>query len=319
MKPLNPRALLQRVMRTALAAAVCGSVFLIAPPASGVGDEIAVAGRVFNGYKRTRLPDRSYEQETYTFAPGGLWGAPIAGDPIDDVPFMFIARTLVGPLARIGYVGCGDPKKTKLLIFVFWGTTRGTEDRSASPAFEQMQQTMSLMNQDLVSARQAVRSGGGDAGTGLARDQEVSSALMMLILEQNARDQIDRSNAMILGFQTELWRAWTTQMFGSTWDFLTELRSNRYFVVLKAYDFQEAYQHKRRKVLWESRFSIRERGVVFSEQLPAMAEFASQYFGKELNNLIRRPMPEGKIDLGQPKFMSFEPATGAPTRKKTKP
>lgn len=298
-------------LRLAAALTVLAGAIGMTPSASAIGDEIAVAARAFNGYTRTRLPDKSFQPETFTFAEGGRYDAPIAGDPIDDLSFVQIARQLVPPLARQGYVQSAVPADTQLLIFVFWGTTRGTEDSSNSPAYERMQESLSGMNADLASARADMR-GGNDAQRAAATDtlraaeESTSSALTSLMLEQSMRDKLDQRNAGILGFQSELWRAYTTQMSTASQDLLTELRVNRYFVVLKAYDFQAAWKNKQRKILWEARFSIRERGVDFREQLPAMAAFASQYFGKDLHNLLRRPLPEVKIEYGDPTFINYD-------------
>lgn len=290
---LRPRT----VLRALSGVAVFISSLFVTPTVSAIGDEIAVGARVFNGYTRTRLPDKSFQPETYTFAEGGRYDAPIAGDPIDQVTFLDVAREMIGPLAKQGYVQSATPADTQLLIFVFWGTTRGTEDPYGDPYSDMLQS---------ASADIGALQRDGTLEQKWAADQRMASTVTMLQMEQDMKDKIDQRNAGILGFQTELWRAYTT--FGTTAaaDLLSELRSNRYFVVLKAYDFQLAWKEKRRKVLWEARFSIRERGVVFREQLPAMADFASNYFGKELNNLIRRPLPEVKIEYGRPEVIRYE-------------
>ena len=59
-----------------------------------------------------------------------------------------------------------------------------------------------------------------------------------------------------------------------------DLEARRYFVVLKAYDFQLACKEKRRKVLRETRFSIPQQGNVFAEQLEGMAKQAPGISGE---------------------------------------
>jgi hypothetical protein len=92
-------------------------------------------------------------------------------------------------------------------------------------------------------------------------------------------------------------------------DLLEDVEENRYFVVLLAYDFQELWQRKQRKLLWETRFSIRERGHDFGKDLLAMAQYASRYFGQDSSGLIRKPLRDTKVILGDPKVLGYEPAT----------
>ena len=58
---------------------------------------------------------------------------------------------------------------------------------------------------------------------------------------------------------------------------------SRYFGVLLAHDFQAINRQKQRKLLWETRFSLRERRNDFSLQLAAMAQSASRYLGEEMS------------------------------------
>jgi hypothetical protein len=92
-------------------------------------------------------------------------------------------------------------------------------------------------------------------------------------------------------------------------DIVDDVEENRYFVVLLAYDFQTLWKHKQRKLLWETRFSIRERGHDFGKELGAMAQFASRYFGKDSDGLIRKPMRDVRITIGDPKFLGYEAET----------
>jgi hypothetical protein len=77
-----------------------------------------------------------------------------------------------------------------------------------------------------------------------------------------------------------------------------ELENNRYFVVLMAYDFQLLYKERKHKLLWETRFSIRQMHHEFAEDLPAMAHYASQYFGRDSKGLIHGDVPLGRVDVG---------------------
>ena len=70
-----------------------------------------------------------------------------------------------------------------------------------------------------------------------------------------------------------------------------------------AYDFQKIWKQKKRELLWETRFSIRQRGHDFDQQLTAMAQQASKYFGKDSHGLVRENLPEGRVELGELKTL----------------
>ena len=90
-------------------------------------------------------------------------------------------------------------------------------------------------------------------------------------------------------------------------DLIDELEENRYFVVLMAYDFQLQWKQKKHKLLWETRFSIQEHRNDFKLALPTMAQEASRYFGQDSHGLVRRPLPEGHVTLGEPKVIEVMP------------
>lgn len=280
-----------------------GAVF----PATEVRAEfVAVASRSFNGYTRTRLPDKSFKQETYAFANGGRLNSPLAGDSIDQMPFRDIARTIAAPLAERGYVPTPSTGETDLLIFVFWGTTYSTGNSSPSRLRENVSDALS----QIAISPEVVRDPSGivSGATAVANAQrdELESSLVQLSVAERFQSNMDADNAGILGFQYDLERAYQIDFTGAARALFDELRTNRYYVVLKAYDFRLAWKEKRRKVLWETRFSIRQEGNDFGEQLMAMTQQASRYFGQSTKGLVRDRLPEVRVDLGEAKVMENE-------------
>jgi hypothetical protein len=84
---------------------------------------------------------------------------------------------------------------------------------------------------------------------------------------------------------------------------MNAIEVNRYYVILRAYDFQEAWKHKRRKLLWETRFSLSERRHDFEKEVPAMARSAALYFGQDSFGLVMKPVPEGRVDIGDTRVL----------------
>lgn len=248
--------------------------------------EVAVSGRrVSSDYVRTKLADGSFEPETYIFGQGGYWSGAMRDESIDKLKFIDVAQCIAIPLGAQNYLPAKDPKKIRLLIVVYWGTTTGTSDTSASAAYQNF------------FASQIP----GEAG------QTFSGDALDLVLSENAlRDQANLQNARMLGYDStgmigtglEM-----TAMRGRERDLIDEIEENRYFVVLMAYDFQLMWKENKSKLLWETRYSIRQRRNEFDKQLMAMTASASRYFGQDSHGLIRKEIPKGKVTIGDLKVL----------------
>lgn len=255
-------------------------------------EDIVVNARVFNGYTRTKLPDGTFKPEHYAFADGGRWDGSKVDKSIDALPFRQIAETIAMPLRAQNYLSATDPQQTDLFIMVFWGTTAGASEgeynNTAPLAFS-------------------------------SREPELlDSALMLHRAENQVRDQNNATNARILGYTEAYGRALELEELGhvTARDVIQELETNRYFVVLKAYDFRVAWKEKKRKLLWETRFSIIQRGNNFNEQLPAMAQSAARHFGQSTDGLIRQNLPDVKVEVGTPTVIESPAANPNPSGKR---
>jgi hypothetical protein len=248
--------------------------------------EVAVSGRrVSSDYVRTKLADGSFEPEPYMFGQGGYWSGAMRDESIDKLKFMDVARCIAIPLEAQNYLPAKDPKKIRLLIVVYWGTTTGTDDTSASAAYQ------NFFASQLPS------------GTG----QTFSEGALDLVLLDNAmRDQANLQNARMLGYDSTGMIGTglgMTAMRGRELDLIAEIEENRYFVVLMAYDFQLMWKENKSKLLWETRYSIRQRRNEFDKQLMAMTASASRYFGQDSHGLIRKEIPKGKVTIGDLKVL----------------
>lgn len=253
-----------------------------------------VATKVFNGYERAKLPDGSFKPERYTFADAGRWDSSLANDSVDKAKFLDIARLLAPPLAQQSYLPSHTSHETDLLILVAWGTTQGSSDVRTSAPY---QTGMEGLSQQSLLKNQA-----GGMNPLSPEAQDADAAISYMALANKARDEQDFKNAKILGFEDSFVSAMQLQHMGTSKDLLEDLEENRYFVVLKALDFKLAAKEKKLKILWEARFSIPATGEDFMKNLPSMTQAASRYFGKSSGQLIR-PVPEGKVKVGEPKVV----------------
>jgi hypothetical protein len=265
----------------------------------------AVSSRASKDYVRSKRPDGTFNPETYAFGEGGVWGGALRDPTIDKLKFIDVARVVARPLAAQNYLSAKDPKITKLLIMVYWGTTVAT-DHEYKIAEENVQVLMD-------EYRLLVAQGNPEA------EGVLSSALFQIHIADQQRDRLAFKNAAILGYDS-------TGLIGTDYgqylahtalgvdqrDLTAEVEDYRYFVVLMAYDFQILWKEKKHKLLWETRFSIDEHHNQFDRALPIMAQYASKYFGQDSGGLLRRRVAEGRVDIGEVKSLGEVPERSGP-------
>jgi hypothetical protein len=307
-----------------------GACLFSHPSALAVTDSdniTVVSSRVSGAYIRAKLPDGSFQSETYAYAKGGLWTGGVSDASIDHMGFMDVAKTVAVPLANRNYIPTKDAKGTKLLIVLYWGRTSTPERAEESLAMEKMQdaagpaaKTKSDRSQSLIAAATSLNGSLPNMSCGhfapevsseetaeqTDSDNNLTGAMAMVAAVNRSRDVADAQIAMLLGYDS--WWAETAALKGTPreyrrQDLLNELEHDRYYVVLMAYDFQKMWKQKKRELLWETRFSIRQRGHDFDTELTAMTQEASKYFGRDSHGLARESLPEGRVELGDIKTL----------------
>ncbi|HWA24902.1 MAG TPA: hypothetical protein VG734_04435 [Lacunisphaera sp.] len=121
------------------------------------------------------------------------------------------------------------------------------------------------------------------------------------------RDVVEKFNIRMLGFEEAVSQANALYFTTMGTDMLKEFEASRYFVVLRAYDFPLAHKEKKLKLLWETRISVRREGNDFVATLPLMARDASKYFGQATHGLAWPAVNEGRVRLGETKFLNDKP------------
>jgi hypothetical protein len=284
-------------------------------PAEGLEGITAVASKVSSDYARTKLSDGSFKPEYYSFGDGGNWGGELKDLTVDKLKFLDVAHVIALPLASQKYFPAKEPNSTRLLIMVYWGTTAVPEPSSDSSQLSNFQAAQDNLNKYLVASnvdkRQKVVAGGAAGDAAMA---QISSASILLTMENHDRDKRDFANAAMLGYDSPgiIGTEYGNYVRGTPLsverdDLYNEIEENRYFVVLMAYDFQLIWKQKKHKLLWQTRFSISERHNAFDKALPLMAQYASKYFGQDSHGLLREMVPEGHVDIGEVKSLGTVP------------
>jgi hypothetical protein len=302
--------------------------FFVVPSLSGLAEDTSlvtvVSSKIDGHYLRTKLPDGSFQTEFYAFADGGRMSGTVRDGSIDDLPFMDVARTIAGPLQSQNFLPTRDPKATKLLVVVYYGRTRTPEHASESVITQDVQGAAA----DFAAKKSQDQHQFYNDSTGLAAgsmmpcmrysatpapdtagaDNALSGALASAAAADKSRDESDAQNASLLGYES--WWDATANYKGTPLeqrrqDMIEELEHDRYFVVLMAYDFQAMWKQKKHILLWETRFSVKQRGVDFDKQLTAIAKSASQYFGQDTHGLVRKDLPVGSVEIGDIKQLGI--------------
>jgi hypothetical protein len=216
--------------------------------ANSIVGTTAVTSRVFERYARVRLPDGSLKPETYAFGNGG---------------------------------------------FVTSGAAGGE-----TPGASRDQSIDNLGFNEIAKAMEALLSGQNYA---LSQDPNTTNLLVMVFWGTTVggyherkgkfRDILNLKNAQLLGFDSE---GTFSQGFGNNIGsnikkqlhavMMSALEVNRYFVILRAFDFQSSWKEKKLKLLWEA--------------LPLMAQYASPNFGQDSGGLQLARVSGGRVIVG---------------------
>jgi hypothetical protein len=299
--------------RLLAAAGALGFALSIATSCAFAEDFEAVTGSVSADYVRAKQTDGSFKPESYTFGKGGFYGSHVDDASIDKIGFLAVAHVMADALRRQNYVPGFDPKTTKLLIMVYWGTTAAPENASNSPVYQKANDDI----QKIFAAGKGGMNGSGFShghfsGMSLEQSNDELDALSPVQAENRLRDKEDARNAALLGYNS-----WWNQFgefdhAGTAVEhehaaMVAELEEDRYFVVLMAYDFQLLQSKRQHKLLWDTRFSIREHRNRFDEKLPAMAVEASRFFGQDSKGLTHDALPAGHVGIGDLKNLGTVP------------
>jgi len=285
------------------------------PPAAGADDSIATAvyARVGHGYKREQLENGSFKPEYYALSNGGRIAGTTSDITVDRVTYPEVAEIAMRLLAQQNYRYAQSREQAKLLIVLQWGTTIAPNGTNYSQGVNQVAQVMA---------------GGTPQGMGSfdtpanAADAAVGSPfedmMVGLQMENRLRDKINEGNARVLGYLDEINHADGIQRWAGGGDHFNDLIADveevRYYIVISAYDFPELLKQEKKKLLWQTRVSVRAPGNRFDDSFAAMLKGAAKYFGQDSGRLIRGEESKGTVEMGELKYLgeAKDPAPAGP-------
>jgi len=294
--------------------------------ALSAGDVVstAVYARVGNGYQRARAKDGSFKPEYFALANGGRIGGTMWDNTVDRVSYREVATVALQFLAQQNYHYAQTKGQAKLLLMLQWGNTiapNGTNySLDVGAAGRAMADLKALMQGSGMEKSLLDQSHGadpmaqGDAAIIGDAKARMEMALLQLITDNRLRDQINESNARILGYRDDLAASSDIRRWAGGgdryMDLITDVEESRYYIVISAYDFRDLTERNKRTLLWQTRVSVRSPGNRFDDSFAAMLKGAAKYFGQDSGRLIRGEESKGTVELGDLKILgeAKEPA-----------
>ncbi|HEY3757088.1 MAG TPA: hypothetical protein VGL42_13130 [Opitutaceae bacterium] len=284
---------------------LAGMVVSVLLPARSSADDwghnaVAISSRTSPDYHRVRLPDGHYRTEAYVVAKGGFFGGTSKDESMERATFPYIVKTIAGPLGRQGYVPVGDEKRADLLLMIYWGSTSDLQKSlSGMP-------TPDFPSQLTHGATTHADSRAPAFSPRLNTTDSVASGFQLD--DYAARVDQDHLTMALLGYD-DLWASvegyqGTVFAFKAN-DVLDEVERPRYLVALLAYDYRLMRAQKKAKLVWETRYSVDLRGHDFDKDLPAMTLRAASYFGKDSHGVLHDDIPEGHVEVGEPRTIGI--------------
>ena len=292
----------------ALIAAGAGSSLLAARNSVTV----SVRSQTDPSYRREKLSDGSWKPETYVLADAKAFPGTVRDGDIEKVPYPTLAGVIAQNLAAQNYFLSKTAAEADLLLVIHWGTTIPFNDMSLDTNINLVAQALSSLK-----AAQAPRPtiatqimGGATIAPFRPEEEEpdaMTAAVFHLNSEYRYRDMLNARNAKLLGYLDEINDRDTPARWAGAGtafdDLISDIEEARYYIVIGAYDLQEARKSGRKVLKWVTRISMAQQGNEFDEKFAAMLATAKPYFGRDSDGLRRKYRPDARVDLGELKFL----------------
>jgi hypothetical protein len=252
---------------------------------------------------------------------------------VERVTYPQVAEIAMRLLAQQNYHYAQSKEKAKLLLVLHWGSTIAPN----GIAYQRDFQTAASAYTELTALLGPQGMGSFDQGRGMSQFnfdgsprgdgdpgaiERFEMAMLQMFVNNEIRDKVNEHNARVLGYMDDLAdsndiRRWAGG--GDRYnDLIADVEETRYYIMISAYDFREITERNKKKLLWQTRVSVRSPGNRFDDSFAAMLKSASKYFGQDSGRLVRGEESKGIVEFGDLKFLGEvkEPAAKANDTKK---
>lgn len=240
-----------------------------------------------------KTDDGGLRPETYIIMQGNHFSGAIRDTALAEADIQDIGKALERELKVQNYLPSAKMSETDIIIKLSYGSTE---------VFESLKELGESLQED--SDNDAIDFGGDESGNEeeSSSDSEAGSdytpSALREWMETSAGDSTDAVNAHLLGYDKII----TDKFMPETMkrDYLKQLRDERYFIILEAFDLKHYTQYKEIVMLWTMRFSLQSAGVSFEEAYHTLAKAASPYFGTNQVEMKSKStvVIDGSVTLG---------------------
>lgn len=266
-------------------------------------DRVRFVGNATPSYTARKFVDGKPRRETYVFAVGQRFDGVTADRTFDHTTIREIAEVLAPSLTKQNYWPTKEIADADLMLVLHWGVTI-----PQAPTTELTARTTVSFDPTSVSPNN------------LASDSPALADIEALIgplgynanaerwdqftqiADRNARDISDTGTAGLLGYRRSLAKYGQSPRYSAEqYTLLSDLRGERYFVIVRAYDLRAEKKFERSQPLWSLYLNVSSPGNNFVDAIALMSEAAAPHFGRNTGDVstVRRKIREGHVELGE--------------------
>lgn len=312
--------------RFGFAAASVGLSYLLVAVASA-DSRVSIIAAADHDYLRQRSDGEELKPETYVFMEGSYFGGTTVDPSIEHTTFRDLAGYLAPHLAQQQYLPSSNAEAADLVLLVHWGTTRprvSTRDMKAWTGDDMSTETrISNLAQAIQQAGGAVPEQFKPEGISLTGDAEFDTGLTLPVgheAQLNAEfDQLEigtsqladslrkGGNMDLLGYRKEMYRLGKTPSLTEEQRILEfDLRTERYFVIVEAFSFDDikasAPGKPRPRPVWSIHLNISSPGNNFLTAMSRMSSAGADFFGRDVPRVTTA---KPKVKVGQVEILPF--------------
>lgn len=250
---------------TRIFALICLCLAVFASQLSGKVDKARVLVDSFAdpNYIEKKSTEDGLAPETYHLLKGKFVGGYIRDKTMRDVDFIEMAENLAEQLKTRNYYSAKSKEDGDFLIVVNWGVTEIQAD------FDELFPTDEEDEEEIEE--------GSEEDSFLSADIESYT-------REEGYSYRDQSNAALIGFDRALRRNDLSIQDG--FELQDMLESERYFMILSAFDWQLLRKTGEKKLVWSTRFSMDAIKLGFDDAHYALSRGAANYFGTNLDGKL---------------------------------
>ncbi len=230
----------------------------------------AKASESFQEYELNRDQDIPIR---YIMVEGKYFTGHLRDKGLETYTFSEMADSLAATLKKQNYEVTFDKDQSDLVIMVSWGMSVVEIDESEDWAFDSIDEMQEVMT-------------GGEEGE-------------MEVFRPANYERIDENRSMkLMGFDSVLDNdSWIVTQ--EKVELASNLESERYFLIVSAFEAQPFIAGEKPVVAWITRYSVDAKRLNFAEAVSTLNHAASGYFGKNSDKLLKAYVNDGDVKAGE--------------------